>query len=355
MIKIFRTIRQRMLTENLPDRQAGRFSRYFLYAIGEIVLVVIGILIAVNINDWNTDRKQGREIRQLLTGFEKDLVVNIDECSKFMDWVAHRDSVIDLIVQGNVTRAMYETKEVTPQFWNYSSAPIITENFNRLLEKEDVMGTEMTPMLALLKTYKQLMEQEAIIAQRFRDYVMDVNTYLVDNMPWLMTYQDSSSAEAVDYFLNDPIYRNKTDFYRTLMTHNYGHQVAARRNTELALLYQLKELDRVASPPDIASEFQELGLSPMKATDCETEIDVSAPQTKVFTPFIFNARKDTLEVTITYLRRKEVRNPTTSIPPGTHMTSSIYFNQYVELTAGGTCIGRYIPDAQGYLIVGDSK
>ena len=50
MIKFFRTVRQRMLQEN-------RFSRYFLYAIGEIVLVVIGILIAVQINDWNEIRK----------------------------------------------------------------------------------------------------------------------------------------------------------------------------------------------------------------------------------------------------------------------------------------------------------
>jgi len=348
MIKFFRTIRQRMLKEN-------RFSRYFLYAIGEIVLVVIGILIAVNINDWNSDRKQGREIQQLLTGLEKDLVVNIGACTETMTWIATRDSVIDLIVQGKVTRAMYETKEVTPQFRNYKATAIITENLNRILEKEDVMGTEMAPMLALLKTYKQKIEHEVITAERFRDYVMDMNTYLVDNMPWLMAYQDSSSAEAVDYFLNDPTYRNKSDFYQTLMTHNYGHLVAERRNTELALLYQLKDLDRMASPTDVASEFQELGLSPMKAIDCDTEMDLSDPGTKGFTPFIFNAGKDTLEVTVTYLWRKEVRNPTNSIPPGSHMTSSIYFNQYVELSAGGECIGRYIPDAQGYLIVGNTK
>ena len=43
MIKFFRRIRQKMLTEN-------KFSKYFLYAIGEIVLVVIGILIALAIN-----------------------------------------------------------------------------------------------------------------------------------------------------------------------------------------------------------------------------------------------------------------------------------------------------------------
>ncbi len=46
MIKFFRKIRQRLLTEN-------KFSKYLLYAIGEIILVVIGILIAINLNNSN--------------------------------------------------------------------------------------------------------------------------------------------------------------------------------------------------------------------------------------------------------------------------------------------------------------
>tara|TARA_R110002124_G_scaffold47149_1_gene140660 strand:- start:10491 stop:11219 length:729 start_codon:yes stop_codon:yes gene_type:complete len=58
MIKFFRQIRQNMLAEN-------KFSKYLLYAIGEIVLVVIGILIALQINNWNENRKE-RNIEQIL-------------------------------------------------------------------------------------------------------------------------------------------------------------------------------------------------------------------------------------------------------------------------------------------------
>jgi len=49
MIKFFRQIRQRMIREN-------RVSKYLLYAIGEIILVIIGILFALEINTWNTER-----------------------------------------------------------------------------------------------------------------------------------------------------------------------------------------------------------------------------------------------------------------------------------------------------------
>ena len=55
MIKFFRKIRQRLLTEN-------KFSKYLIYAIGEIILVVIGILIALQINNWNDQRISKKEV-----------------------------------------------------------------------------------------------------------------------------------------------------------------------------------------------------------------------------------------------------------------------------------------------------
>ncbi|WP_273277430.1 DUF6090 family protein [Maribacter polysiphoniae] len=58
MIKFFRRIRQQVLTEN-------KFSKYLLYAIGEIVLVVIGILIALQINNWNEIRKDNAETNKI--------------------------------------------------------------------------------------------------------------------------------------------------------------------------------------------------------------------------------------------------------------------------------------------------
>lgn len=49
MIKIFRHIRQRYIS-------GGKTKKYVLFVIGEIVLVVIGILIALQINNWNEDK-----------------------------------------------------------------------------------------------------------------------------------------------------------------------------------------------------------------------------------------------------------------------------------------------------------
>jgi hypothetical protein len=58
MIKFFRNIRRRLLSASPKgvSMRAGKFSKYIFFAIGEIVLVVIGILIAIQLNEWGDDR-----------------------------------------------------------------------------------------------------------------------------------------------------------------------------------------------------------------------------------------------------------------------------------------------------------
>jgi hypothetical protein len=46
--------------------ESGNARRYTIYALGEIALVVIGILIALQINNWNTDNKDRLEERKIL-------------------------------------------------------------------------------------------------------------------------------------------------------------------------------------------------------------------------------------------------------------------------------------------------
>ena len=66
MIRFFRQIRQRLFTGN-------KFSRYALYAVGEIVLIVIGILIALQIDSWNEQRKLRSKELKILKSFKESL------------------------------------------------------------------------------------------------------------------------------------------------------------------------------------------------------------------------------------------------------------------------------------------
>ena len=72
MIKFFRTIRKDLMQQN-------KTGKYLKYAIGEILLVVLGILIALQINNWNESRKATRQEVKILNELKNDLNTNLTE------------------------------------------------------------------------------------------------------------------------------------------------------------------------------------------------------------------------------------------------------------------------------------
>lgn len=79
MIKFFRKIRQKLLSEN-------KFSKYLIYAIGEIILVVIGILIALAINNWKENQKLRNQEITYLNNLRDDLEAQIYMLDVYIDY-----------------------------------------------------------------------------------------------------------------------------------------------------------------------------------------------------------------------------------------------------------------------------
>lgn len=75
MINLFRTIRNSMLKEN-------KTSKYLKYALGEIILVVIGILIAVKINNWNNQRQEDAREQKILQILKSEFDYNKTELKR---------------------------------------------------------------------------------------------------------------------------------------------------------------------------------------------------------------------------------------------------------------------------------
>jgi hypothetical protein len=100
VIKFFRKIRQSLLTDS-------KFGKYLLYAIGEIILVVIGILIALQINNANEARKLRSQEIHYLENLKTDLNLNIAELDEY---IAVRNSRIE---SANKVLEHFEGKPLT--------------------------------------------------------------------------------------------------------------------------------------------------------------------------------------------------------------------------------------------------
>lgn len=126
MIAFFRKIRESLLREN-------KFSRYLLYAIGEIILVVIGILIALQINNWNEGRKSANQenlyLKRLLSENREDMRTfsnNIAELKKGIETVKtlstalnHSDTADEQLVLA--ARDFFQYGSIYPAFSSSTS------------------------------------------------------------------------------------------------------------------------------------------------------------------------------------------------------------------------------------------
>ncbi len=103
MIKFFGKIRQNLLSD-------GKTGKYFKYAIGEIILVVIGILIALQVNNWNEIEKSKSESNRLLIDLKLELEMDIEDFkslqTEYNDWLLQIENILDNVLDG-------KTKKIT--------------------------------------------------------------------------------------------------------------------------------------------------------------------------------------------------------------------------------------------------
>ena len=90
MLHFLRKIRRSLI-------DSGHMRKYAFYAIGEIALVVIGILIALQINNWNESRIMRKDELNVLKNLKTDLEDNLDEIKGIYQKVSRRKDNVDSI------------------------------------------------------------------------------------------------------------------------------------------------------------------------------------------------------------------------------------------------------------------
>lgn len=208
MIKIFRKIRQNLLMEN-------KTGKYLKYAIGEIILVVIGILIALSINNWNSQRQLNNENKLFL----KKMLVDLNQNKVRMNELAFKtryngkypsyqqaikecDSILKLTYEGlnaldlkfianskfdagrpqlNLQKSTYEELLNTGKLYTIGSDSLINSinNYFKLCESEETYSNENN--INITKGYDLMEKGLGIMIQ---DYQTDKSNFDIKNYPW---------------------------------------------------------------------------------------------------------------------------------------------------------------------------
>jgi len=233
MIKFFRHIRYKLMSEQ-------NTARYLKYAIGEIILVIIGILIALSINNWNENRKdriyEKNILKEINVALEEDIAF-FKRCKlRYEKLDSSATAMINLIEkQADFIDSLYNTKGRgrwyhlrTGIIYNYNRGPyesLKSVGLDKL--KDDVLRNE------LVNVY----DSEFIYFEKF------INSFEKD-------YKEQ--GETLDGFLGDPFVvsidgkkyiRGKfpKDLFRNPEFINLVSDIKFRGNTELALINILIE------------------------------------------------------------------------------------------------------------------
>ena len=122
MIKFFRKIRQNLLSEN-------KTRKYFKYAIGEIALVMIGILLALQVNNWSEERKLRALELELLQEYQEELQYNFKELERFQERTTRRLNHCRLIIDAIKNESPY-TDSLSNYYVVLTSTVFINLSYN---------------------------------------------------------------------------------------------------------------------------------------------------------------------------------------------------------------------------------
>ena len=190
MIKFFRKNRQKILTEN-------KFEKYLTYAIGEIVLVVIGILIALQLNNWNENRKEDRELKGYLHKISQNVSNDIRQINYLKTL---RDTV-----NAKATRSGQALMK--RDFYNVSTilqGSIVVFEFYFIPDKSGFEALKNSPFLGKINNTKvdSLLTRYYSLVERTHHSELSYNNFIENMEAQINTDVDPTAREIIAHKVN---------------------------------------------------------------------------------------------------------------------------------------------------------
>jgi len=244
----------------------NKTGKYLKYAIGEIILVVIGILIALQINNLNEKRKLSNNIENVLSVFENELETNIKTCSELISYGYRVDSALTLYINNELTREDHLNK-LGYLFFRTNTKKINDDNLVELIALEKQLSKKYIQLTPDLKKLKRLIESRRKWAKAVIDIVMSRQKELADELPYFNLRDSISTEKIINYILTNPIYKSKILHFNNYQLDENIWDATLIRTSSVALLWKIKSL-REDAPTSIETFLKNLGLKPFQELEC---------------------------------------------------------------------------------------
>ncbi|MFK8061167.1 MAG: DUF6090 family protein [Polaribacter sp.] len=208
-MKLFRKSRFSKLKQN-------KIASYLVYAIGEIFLVVLGILIAVYINNKNEERQKEKELKNIFYIIKNDLLNDIKEAKEIVLIEENKKELYHSFFSNKLTVEDYkENYQLRKLIFGYFEISFNRRGFNLLNEFKNIDKSKDSLIIKSIELYTHRID-EVIADDELRDIEFKETFNYWKSQDWWFDYlnnisnKDSfNSKEFIDYVLNSKDYRNR--------------------------------------------------------------------------------------------------------------------------------------------------
>ena len=351
MIKFFSKIRYNLMEQKIT-------GKYLKYAIGEIVLVVFGILIALQLNNWNGDRIQNAAFENLIEALEKELIFNIDESNYELHWgTVYMQRYADIINE-NVSTDMYKADKEYFSMIMTNKLDVIYDDIEGMINKQDQFPDKYKVLIPHLKKFNNLFSRYKASEADLENIVLEYVKFITLNEPWvgnkdLEIIDSEANLQRLEFIRTNPTFKN------FLKEHNDRYTEALRnmsgiRSTCIVLIAQIKKIRGQYSNAELQQEIAKHGIEPFESYGCEINDTQIKPLLSLETiyPF-FNASDTTSFIVWTDDRPHKIE-----LQPG-----EITTNSFTDRIQAGTiitledkdCRVKFKTDVHGYLLIGNES
>lgn len=341
MIKFFRNIRRQLLGE-------GKTGRYLKYAIGEIVLVVIGILIALSINNWNENRKINNDITLLFTALESELENNIKETSRLINYGHLMDSISTLFRENRVTREMIRNDpRLAYSDYRTRSTFLEEERLDEVIAQEKQLSSQNKALLPIIKLLKRRIKAWRFWQDKTLELSMQRSKELASKTPYIEDSDSLAIENIITRSLNDKIYRSEVEDYLHYQLNENVWEANLIRTSSVVLLWELK----TAKEKDLNIEIflKGLNLDPFIEFLCDKDLNKKYETNFRRNVIVYNNQD--IEVSLKRHNKNIDDIDIFLIPAKSFLNVNIHSNVYFELEKDGKCDKVFDANKEDFIIL----
>lgn len=236
-----------MIKDNPTSTKASmdkRVSKYMLYAIGEIILVVIGILIALQINNWNESRNLQKKVTSIYAIVKSDLQLDIENIDHVFERMLPQDTLLKMILEGDMTREVYDNCEKC-QFvvGGFPDITLRSRGLSLLEENSTIFDAQRDSLFIQISEFYSyhFTEIKVDMEEIELDYTDNFKFWKTNKSWFADNVYSIQNDEFVRYALEDSDYINRVASWRKLYFENYlGHLKEYKENA----LILIADLDK---------------------------------------------------------------------------------------------------------------